>query len=168
MRTLAGWRLRKRPRSRAADRSEYRQAAGAVGQGLMLDCRALLASGTAYKGDVVSKMSGPRQIRLRAGPGPVALDRSVPQTQRVNPGPQRGLAHAIAPGHEISWNWVNTFRRHGPLRNGLLPLLCATIAVSRSRMCFSRRGQVGAQPPSRSRRTRRERLQRISPSCRSC
>jgi hypothetical protein len=67
----------------------------------------------------------------------------------------------------ISWNWVNTFRRHGLLRNGPLPLLCATIAVSRSRMCFSRRGQVGTQSPSPSRKTRRERLRRISPSCRS-
>jgi len=63
----------------------------------------------------------------------------------------------------ISWNRVKAFRRHGPLRNDPLPLLCATIAVSRSRMCFSRRSPVGAPPPSRSPKTRRGGLRRISP-----
>src|SRR5215471_7613582 len=80
---------------------------------------------------------------------PVALDRLPPQT------------HSVIWGHTgdwpplISWNPVKTFRRHGPLRNDPLSLLCATITVSRSHMCFSRRSRVDAPPPSRSPKTRR-------------
>src|SRR5215471_7930534 len=89
---------------------------------------------------------------------PVALDRLPPQT------------HSVIWGHTgdwpplISWNPVKTFRRHGPLRNDPLSLLCATITVSRSHMCFSRRSRVDAPPPSRSPKTRRDGSRPISPS----
>jgi hypothetical protein len=111
------------------------------------------------KNSSVAELAGSGPVRHRAPP--VAPDHhSAPSA------PRTGATPGIGP--LISWNWVNNFRRHGPLRNGPLPLLCATIAASRSRMSFSRRARVGAQPPSRSRKTRRERLRRISPSCRSC
>ena len=85
--------------------------------------------------------------------------RSLLSPPAPRPGPHGG-------GPLISWNRVKTFRRHGPLRNDPLPLLCATIAVSRSRMCFSRRSPVGDPPTSRSPKTRRAGSRRTSQSCR--